>query len=607
MNQYTSRIMQSDLDTLIEKYNIPLNLRPQLPPFDAIVSELLNDVIGSLVFLCQAAIPYAAPQRHADSLITDPKPLTNTYDTYEEEPRNYDKPTLERLPFYCTPPALVGTQIPNHTLEMLITIIPNAKVLAKAEASEKRRAYTFGATPSQSSKRRRSYAAYNASRSVQRSLFDQPTDEEYSNGESDEEDDVVDVDDGCVEIPLVTPIQFAIKFPFRENQRKEGFAPPAAKGLSDQGGRTKSIDRAPNAIPDQRVDPYVVGPSSVVPNTTSDDIEMEFFPFILGSYYVDYPERVLLVGHTILAAKIRYPDEVLWVEPLSDDHLTQKMSVLHCVMMSHGRELLAQFQGLMKAHDDYNLKSETKLKGLQHQLSFVSSLTSQVADLNKQVCTLKVIAKTFKAALVKANEIYKGRKKKRAKAHKSNQIFEARSFLGDIHAEIQAFNRSMDEKESEILHLKDKNEAFHRLHVNYNEEQLVEAMKKVSNFFSWGPRLEPERLAHSEPNLTLSRVVDVSPPSLKESTNTSASTSKELVSKDIPSSSKVDMAEQPSKEQTKEWINEMITRPNEEMAEAELNKTVEVIIQGVIVRYLEDHKNIFTSVYGAVQKLKTRP
>ncbi|GJY26252.1 putative reverse transcriptase domain-containing protein [Tanacetum coccineum] len=46
MDVYTSRLAQSDLNGLIRKYNIPLDLLLRLPPIEVVVSELPNDVIA---------------------------------------------------------------------------------------------------------------------------------------------------------------------------------------------------------------------------------------------------------------------------------------------------------------------------------------------------------------------------------------------------------------------------------------------------------------------------------------------------------------------------------------------------------------------------------
>ncbi|GKB09471.1 hypothetical protein Tco_0837783 [Tanacetum coccineum] len=64
----------------------------------------------------------------------------------QEEPHHDIRTTLQRLPFYCTPPAAIDAVIPDPTLEDLAVGTPSAKILAKAEASQKRKASTFGDT-----------------------------------------------------------------------------------------------------------------------------------------------------------------------------------------------------------------------------------------------------------------------------------------------------------------------------------------------------------------------------------------------------------------------------------------------------------------------------
>ncbi|GKB73245.1 hypothetical protein Tco_0934657, partial [Tanacetum coccineum] len=44
------------------------------------------------------------------------------------------------------------------------------------------------------------------------------------------------------------------------------------------------------------------------------------------------------------------PGEMVRIEALSSDQLTAKMSVLHCLMMSHGGEILARYRGLLLSH-----------------------------------------------------------------------------------------------------------------------------------------------------------------------------------------------------------------------------------------------------------------
>ncbi|GJV32357.1 hypothetical protein Tco_1392757 [Tanacetum coccineum] len=66
----------------------------------------------------------------------------------QEEPHHDIRPTLQRLPFYCTPPAAADAVIPDPTPEDLVVGTPSVKILAKNEASQKRKASTFGVTSS---------------------------------------------------------------------------------------------------------------------------------------------------------------------------------------------------------------------------------------------------------------------------------------------------------------------------------------------------------------------------------------------------------------------------------------------------------------------------
>ncbi|GKE90484.1 hypothetical protein Tco_1567959, partial [Tanacetum coccineum] len=76
-------------------------------------------------------------------------------DKVQEESHLDVRPTLQRLPFYCTPPAATDVVIPDPTLEDLAVATPSFKILAKAEASQKRKASTSCATSSRVAKRTR--------------------------------------------------------------------------------------------------------------------------------------------------------------------------------------------------------------------------------------------------------------------------------------------------------------------------------------------------------------------------------------------------------------------------------------------------------------------
>ncbi|GKB50569.1 hypothetical protein Tco_0901322, partial [Tanacetum coccineum] len=71
----------------------------------------------------------------------------------QDEPHLDVTPTLHRLPFYCTPTAVADAVIQYPTPEDLTVGTPSAKILAKAEASQKRKVSTSGATSSHVAKR----------------------------------------------------------------------------------------------------------------------------------------------------------------------------------------------------------------------------------------------------------------------------------------------------------------------------------------------------------------------------------------------------------------------------------------------------------------------
>ncbi|GJV87450.1 hypothetical protein Tco_1531388, partial [Tanacetum coccineum] len=103
------------------------------------------------------------------------------------------------LPFYCTPPTIIDVVIPDPTPEDLTASNTSAKVVAKAEASQKRKASTSGAASSHVAKRT-----------------------------SDNDDDAV------FEIPIITLIRSATVIPSSGNQGR-GSAAPVAKDLSTRG------------------------------------------------------------------------------------------------------------------------------------------------------------------------------------------------------------------------------------------------------------------------------------------------------------------------------------------------------------------------------------
>ncbi|GJZ87454.1 hypothetical protein Tco_0659064, partial [Tanacetum coccineum] len=114
-----------------------------------------------------------------------------------------------------------------------------------------------------------------------------------------------------------------------------------------------------------------IGPTLASRDPTSDDIDMDFFPFAPGPYYATYPEDGVVVDSyedpnvcKTMVGQFPTPGEMVRIEALTDDRLTGKMSVLYCLMVSHRGEFLARYRGLE---------------------SQVSSSKKQVPDLNDKV------------------------------------------------------------------------------------------------------------------------------------------------------------------------------------------------------------------------------
>ncbi|GJZ76436.1 hypothetical protein Tco_0641108 [Tanacetum coccineum] len=219
----------------------------------------------------------------------------------QEEIHHDMRPTLQRLPFYCTPPAADDAAIRAPTLEDLVAATLNTKVLAKAEASNKRRASTFGSALSQVAKRTKSATAQSSKSFARTNLF---------NDNDSEDDESDDDDDACVEIPLITPICSAATISLGSNHGG-GSIPPAAEGPSNLGSQGK-------VLMDDAAD-------------TPSESAGYFFPFVHGPYYVEYPKDDIITGFyedprvcKTVVDQFPTPGEMVRIEALTDDGWLEK-------------------------------------------------------------------------------------------------------------------------------------------------------------------------------------------------------------------------------------------------------------------------------------------
>nr|GEZ54714.1 hypothetical protein [Tanacetum cinerariifolium] len=194
-----------------------------------------------------------------------------TFAEVQEEPYLDVRSTLQRLPFYRTPPAAADAVFSKPTLKDLAIGTSSSKIVAKAEASQKRKASTSGATLSHVAKRTRSALAQSSGSTTRLSFF-------------------VGNDDACVKISLVALLRSAVVIPFLGNQSRSSAA-PTAEGSNPQESRGKGV------MVDDVVAPFVgvsrskpsSRPAPSFRNIFGDAMHMGFFPFSSGPNYATYP------------------------------------------------------------------------------------------------------------------------------------------------------------------------------------------------------------------------------------------------------------------------------------------------------------------------------
>ncbi|GJZ55098.1 hypothetical protein Tco_0610291 [Tanacetum coccineum] len=251
----------------------------------------------------------------------------------QEEPHLDIRPTLQRFPFYCTPPAVANAVIPNPTLEDLAVGTPNAKILSKAEASQKRKASTSGATLSHVAKRT-----------------------------SDDDDDA------CVEIPLVTPLRSAVVIPSSGEQGRSSTT-PAAKGPNTRDSRGTGIMAYDAAAP------------------SVDAIHADFFSFSAGPYYATYPQDGVVGNCEFTREKwdalYRHNFEVLTKEVFKDPAVCKTVvdQFLTPREMSH-HEYVQLADSRLKGYEE-----KSKSKGNERNKK-IKSLTKSLDNLHAEVARL---------------------------------------------------------------------------------------------------------------------------------------------------------------------------------------------------------------------------
>ncbi|GKD34383.1 hypothetical protein Tco_1249892 [Tanacetum coccineum] len=157
-----------------------------------------------------------------------------------------------------------------------------------------------------------------------------------------------------------------------EDAYSGGSALPTAEGpnIRDSRGKAAMTDTADPSSGGDSCSRCSAVPTSFFRDLSGDAIHRDFFLFSPGPYYATYPEGGIassckfrceewdaphqstltvltkevfkdLAICKIVVDQLPTSREMVQIETLTNDQLTTKMSVIHCLMMSRGGELLA--------------------------------------------------------------------------------------------------------------------------------------------------------------------------------------------------------------------------------------------------------------------------
>ncbi|GKE36580.1 hypothetical protein Tco_1459985, partial [Tanacetum coccineum] len=359
------------------------------------------------------------------------------------------------------------------------------------------------------------------------------------------------------------------------------------------------------------------GPAPSFRDVSGVAIHADIFLFSAGPYYATYLEggvvgnceftceewdasyrptfRVLTkevfkdpVVYKTVVDQFPTPGEMVRVESLSDDQLTTKMSVLHCMMMSHGGELLTRYCGLNQSHHEYVLSVDSRLKGYEEKVASLTGLELQVSTLKKQVSGI--------------ND-----KLSSSDAYSSGVFF---LLSRPVSGFVQKFLASdeFSRVQSELLSLAASAGFEHGLSMQRTKDEFAAVLKKMANFLPGAQdrlakasllvaqtdyaflnkisdhateplsvilQIEPKKLAGLT-NVPTSRDARVSLSIAKESTVTPAFKSLELSTNVAPASFVVAL------EQNEEWVNVMVDGLDAEKTDGVApSKSRSVFVQGI--------------------------
>ncbi|GJS31290.1 hypothetical protein Tco_0491910 [Tanacetum coccineum] len=432
-----------------------------------------------------------------------------------------------------TPPAAADVAISDPTPKDLTAGTPSVKVMAKAEAFNKRKAFTFGSALSHVSMCTRSTTAYSSGSTSRSSLFVQDTNDD----ESDDEN-------SCIEIRCLFPSDLLLlsRLSRLEGTRARVLFPPLLKVIATKvfapplglhlllaysipyyfcfiDFRGKAIMSDATNVPSKGVgrSQAFIDSTPASRDPIGDAIDRDFFPFAPRPYYATYPEDGVVFGSYEVSLEEWYgphyptlnilikemfkdpsvcktavdqfltPMEMVWIESLFNDRLFRKMSVLHCLIMSYRGELLAQYRGLLKSHGEYVAALNDKVTAFD---AVFVKVKTKGKDRKKKI---KSLSRSLDHATAKVTRLSSNLNQARnIEAKKDAEILRFRAsppefasfFQGGFQGLVQKFLASdeFSRFQGELLSLAANVGFKRRLHMDKTQEQFDAALKKISHF-----------------------------------------------------------------------------------------------------------------------------
>nr|GEW03462.1 hypothetical protein [Tanacetum cinerariifolium] len=282
---------------------------------------------------------------------------------------------------------------------------PSAKVIAKAEASQKPKASISGAASGHVTKRTKSTLAQSSRSTTRPNLF-----------ADDFGVEINDDDDACYEIPIVTPI-------------RKGIMTDADVAVAPSVGAIRP-----------RVSS---GPAPSFRYLFRDAVHRYFFPFSPGPYYATYLEGGMTGNCEFTREECDAPHEptltVLTKEVFNDPSICKIM----VDQFPTPREM---------SYREYVQSTNSRLKGYQEKFASLTGLESQVSGLQRQVSGLNDKLSASDAAFARSKAKGNERKKNIKSFTKS---------LDNLHAEVARLSAYLNwatileaDRDKEILRLK---------------------------------------------------------------------------------------------------------------------------------------------------------